>query len=58
MRLRGLSLFSGIGGLDLAFEWAGGEISAWDCTMECVREKSTGGKPNERRQTVKTQNQQ
>ena len=24
MTMRGLSLFSGIGGLDLAFEWAGG----------------------------------
>ena len=26
--MRGLSLFSGIGGLDLAFEWAGGRVSA------------------------------
>ena len=25
---RGLSLFSGIGGLDLAFEWAGGQVAA------------------------------
>lgn len=25
---QGLSLFSGIGGLDLAFEWAGGKVSA------------------------------
>lgn len=25
---RGLSLFSGIGGLDLAFEWAGGHVAA------------------------------
>ena len=25
---RGLSLFSGIGGIDLAFEWAGGQIAA------------------------------
>lgn len=31
--LRGLSLFSGIGGLDLAFEWAGGEVSAF-CEIE------------------------
>ena len=31
--LRGLSLFSGIGGLDLAFEWAGGEVSAM-CEIE------------------------
>ena len=31
--LRGLSLFSGIGGLDLAFEWAGGEVSAM-CELE------------------------
>ena len=28
MSLRGLSLFSGIGGLDLAFEWAGGQVAA------------------------------
>lgn len=26
--LRGLSLFSGIGGIDLAFEWAGGHVAA------------------------------
>jgi len=26
--MKGLSLFSGIGGLDLAFEWAGGEVAA------------------------------
>ena len=31
--LRGLSLFSGIGGLDLAFEWAGGRVSAL-CELE------------------------
>ncbi len=31
--LRGLSLFSGIGGLDLAFEWAGGRVSAM-CELE------------------------
>ena len=31
--LRGLSLFSGIGGLDLAFEWAGGEVLAM-CEIE------------------------
>ena len=31
--LRGLSLFSGIGGLDLAFEWAGGVVSAM-CELE------------------------
>ena len=31
--LRGLSLFSGIGGLDLAFEWAGGVVSAM-CEIE------------------------
>ena len=24
----GLSLFSGVGGLDLAFEWAGGTVAA------------------------------
>ena len=28
MEWRGLSLFSGIGGLDLAFEWAGGQVAA------------------------------
>lgn len=32
-QMRGLSLFSGIGGLDLAFEWAGGVISAF-CEIE------------------------
>ena len=26
--MKGLSLFSGIGGLDLAFEWAGGQVAA------------------------------
>ena len=31
--LQGLSLFSGIGGLDLAFEWAGGEVLAM-CEIE------------------------
>ena len=32
-KLRGLSLFSGIGGLDLAFEWASGEVKAM-CEIE------------------------
>lgn len=31
--MRGLSLFSGIGGLDLAFEWAGGEVAGM-CEIE------------------------
>ena len=26
--MTGLSLFSGVGGLDLAFEWAGGTVTA------------------------------
>lgn len=31
--MKGLSLFSGVGGLDLAFNWAGGEIVAF-CEIE------------------------
>lgn len=31
--MKGLSLFSGIGGLDVAFNWAGGEVLAF-CEIE------------------------
>lgn len=34
----GLSLFSGVGGLDLAFEWAGGTVAAM-CEIDPFRQK-------------------
>lgn len=36
--MNGLSLFSGIGGLDIAFEWAGGQILAF-CEIDTYCQK-------------------
>ena len=36
--MNGLSLFSGVGGLDLAFQWAGGNILAF-CEIDTYCQK-------------------